>query len=166
MKNIGLITSGGDCGGLNAVVKGAAQMATRKDCSAYVIPNGYAGLYNLVEMDALVELTPSRVDSFSISLAGSEAGHSRVKISKIKDPNKYRRIKDGLAKFQIHGLVISGGDDTGSVVADLDAQGIRCVHAPKTMDLENHRPYPQPDHGRGSIWPLCRAYGVSRRGSR
>lgn len=136
MKNIGLITSGGDCGGLNAVVKGAAQMATRKGCSAYVIPNGYAGLYNLVDMDTLVELTPSRVDSFSIGLAGSEAGHSRVKVSKIKDPNKYQRIKDGLAKFQIHGLVISGGDDTGSVVADLDAQGIRCVHAPKTMDLD------------------------------
>ena len=136
MKNIGLITSGGDCGGLNAVVKGAAQMATRKGCSAYVIPNGYAGLYNLLDMASLVELTPSRVDSFSIGLAGSEAGHSRVKISKIKDPNKYQRIKDGLAKFQIHGLVISGGDDTGSVVADLDAQGIRCVHAPKTMDLD------------------------------
>ena len=136
MKNIGLITSGGDCGGLNAVVKGAAQMATRRGVSAYVIPNGYAGLYNLVNMDTLVELTPSRVDSFSIGLAGSEAGHSRVKISKIKDPNKYQRIKDGLARFHIHGLVISGGDDTGSVVADLDAQGIRCVHTPKTMDLD------------------------------
>ena len=136
MKKIGLITSGGDCGGLNAVVKGAAQMATRKGASAYVIPNGYAGLYNLIDMDNLVEMTPSRVDTFSIGLAGSEAGHSRVKIAKINDPNKYQRIKDGLAKFQIDGLIISGGDDTGSVVADLDAQGIKCVHAPKTMDLD------------------------------
>jgi len=136
MKNIGIITSGGDCGGLNAVVKGASQMANRKGVAAYVIPNGYAGLYNLVDTDSLVELTPSRVDSFSIGLAGSEAGHSRVKIAKIKDPNKYQRIKDGLAKFQIDGLVISGGDDTGAVVADLDAQGIQCVHTPKTMDLD------------------------------
>ena len=32
--------------------------------------------------------------------------------------------------------MISGGDDTGSVVVDLVAQGIRCVHAPKTMDLD------------------------------
>lgn len=136
MKNIGIITSGGDCGGLNAVVKGAAQMATRKGIGTYAIPNGYAGLYNLVNMDSLVEMTPSRVDSFSIGLAGSEAGHSRVKIAKIKDDNKYERIKQGLAKFQIDGLVISGGDDTGSVVADLDAQGIKAVHAPKTMDLD------------------------------
>ncbi|RKX22027.1 MAG: 6-phosphofructokinase, partial [Candidatus Zixiibacteriota bacterium] len=136
MKKIALITSGGDCGGLNAVVKGAAQMATRKDITPYVIPNGYAGLYNLINMDELVELSPSRVDSFSIGLAGSEAGHSRVKISKIKDRNKYKRIKDGLAKFGIDGLVISGGDDTGSVVADLAARRIQCVHAPKTMDLD------------------------------
>lgn len=136
MKNIGIITSGGDCGGLNAVVKGAAQMATRKDAKAFAIPNGYAGLYNLIEMENLVELTPSRVDSVAIGLAGSEAGHSRVKISKIKDPNKYDRIKDGLAKFDIGGLVISGGDDTGAVVLDLNSRGIKCVHCPKTMDLD------------------------------
>jgi 6-phosphofructokinase 1 len=136
IKKIGLITSGGDCGGLNAVVKGTAQMATRKGVSTYAIPNGYAGLYNLVEMDRLVELTPSRVDSFSISLAGSEAGHSRVKIKKIKDKNKYQRINEGLNKFGIDALVISGGDDTGAVMLDLRDQGIKCVHAPKTMDLD------------------------------
>ncbi|MBD3403243.1 6-phosphofructokinase [candidate division GN15 bacterium] len=136
MKRIGLITSGGDCGGLNGVVKGAAQMANRKDVQAVAIPNGYAGLYNLVDMDDLVELNPSRVDTFSIGLAGSEAGHSRVKISKIDNPDKYNRIKAGLAKFEIGGLVISGGDDTGSVIVDLDKNGIQCVHAPKTMDLD------------------------------
>ncbi len=136
MRHIGIITSGGDCGGLNAVVKGAAQMATRKGLSAYAIPNGYAGLYNMVDMDYLVELTPSRLDTFSIGQAGSEAGHSRVKIAKIKDDQKYERIKAGLAKFQIDGLVISGGDDTGAVVADLSERGIHCVHAPKTMDLD------------------------------
>jgi len=136
IKRIGIITSGGDCGGLNAVVKGAAQMATRKGLTAVAIPNGYAGLYNLVNMEALVELTPSRVDTFSIGLAGSEAGHSRVKISKIKDEHKYERIKQGLAKFGIGGLIISGGDDTGSVVVDLFEQGIPCVHVPKTMDLD------------------------------
>ena len=136
MKKIGIITSGGDCGGLNGVVKGASQMATRKGVSTVIIPNGYAGLYNLMDMDRLAELSPGRLDTFSIGLAGSEAGHSRVKISKIKDEHKYDRIKDGLARWGIDGLVISGGDDTGSVVADLASRGIPCVHAPKTMDLD------------------------------
>lgn len=138
MKRIGIITSGGDCGGLNAVVKGAALMAHKLGITAYVIPNGYAGLYNLVEFseDELVALKPERADFIDASLAGSEAGHSRVKIKKIDDPNKYERIKEGLKKFQIDGLVISGGDDTGSVMVDLTEHGINCVHAPKTMDLD------------------------------
>ncbi|MDP8266737.1 MAG: 6-phosphofructokinase [Candidatus Aceula meridiana] len=136
MKNIGIITSGGDCGGLNAVVKGVAQMAHKQGVSCYVIPNGYAGLYNLVEFDSLVELTPERIDNVNSSLAGSEAGHSRVKVKKINDEKKYDRIKEGLKKFNIDGLVISGGDDTGSVIVDLSEHGIKCVHAPKTMDLD------------------------------
>ncbi|MCA9408849.1 MAG: 6-phosphofructokinase [Candidatus Omnitrophica bacterium] len=136
MNKIGIITSGGDCGGLNAVVKGAAQMGHKLGISSYIIPNGYAGLYNLLEFDSLVELTPERVDFVNSNLAGSEAGHSRVKIKKIENPKKYDRIKEGLSKFNIDGLVISGGDDTGSVMVDLSNQGIKCVHAPKTMDLD------------------------------
>ncbi|MFH1702742.1 MAG: 6-phosphofructokinase [Nitrospirota bacterium] len=136
MKKIGIITSGGDCGGLNAVIKGIARKAYSLGIEANVIPNGYAGLYNLVEMDSLVSLTPERISRIQASIAGSEAGHSRVKIGKIQDPGKYERIKNGLGKFKIDGLIISGGDDTGSVVVDLLAQGIPCVHVPKTMDLD------------------------------
>lgn len=136
IKRIGVITSGGDCGGLNAVIKGIAREAYSFGIESVVIPNGYAGLYNLVELDQVVSLNADRVSRIEASLAGSEAGHSRVKISKIADPNKYERIKDGLKKFKIDGLVISGGDDTGSVVVDLISQGIPCVHVPKTMDLD------------------------------
>lgn len=136
IKRIGLITSGGDCGGLNAVIKGAAQMAFSMGIDMKVIPNGYASLYNLVDIKELITLTPERLDDFSSDIAGSEAGHSRVKISKIKDPAKFERIKKGLAKHGIDALIISGGDDTGSVMVDLSEQGIRCIHAPKTMDLD------------------------------
>lgn len=136
MKKIGIITSGGDCGGLNAVVKGAASMANSLGIKCYVVPNGYAGLYNLIEFDSLVELTLDRLASVNANAAGSEAGHSRVKIKTIKDPNKYDRIKEGMKKFGLDGLVISGGDDSGSVMVDLSENGIQCIHAPKTMDLD------------------------------
>ncbi len=136
IKRIGVITSGGDCGGLNAVIKGIAREAFSKGIESVVIPNGYAGLYNLIDMEKVVLLNAERVSKIEASLAGSEAGHSRVKISKIKDDRKYDRIKDGLKKFGIDALVISGGDDTGSVVVDLSGQGIPCVHVPKTMDLD------------------------------
>jgi 6-phosphofructokinase 1 len=136
IMKIGVITSGGDCGGLNAVIKGVAREAFALGIESVVIPHGYAGLYNLLKLDKVVYLNAARVSKIDASLAGSEAGHSRVKISKIADPNKYERIKDGLKKFGIDALVISGGDDTGSVVVDLSSQGIACVHVPKTMDLD------------------------------
>lgn len=136
IKNIGIITAGGDCGGLNAVVRGAAKIALASGIGAYIIPNGYAGLYNLVDMERLTRLDEERVDHVNSAFAGSEAGHSRVKIAKIANPDKYKRILVGLKKFDIGGLVISGGDDTGSVLVDLAENGIPCVHAPKTMDLD------------------------------
>lgn len=136
MKNIGIITSGGDCGGLNGVIKGAALTALSKGMTAWIVPNGYAGLYNLVDIKGLTKLSHERIAQIDVFLAGSEAGNSRVKVSKIKDEKKYERIKAGLKKFALDGLVIAGGDDTGSVVADLSSKGIPCVHAPKTMDLD------------------------------
>ncbi len=136
IRRIGIITSGGDAGGLNAVIKGIAREAYAHGIESVVIPNGYAGLYNLVDLHDIVVLNAERVSRIEASLAGSEAGHSRVKLSKISDPETYQRIKDGLKKFGIDGLIISGGDDTGSVVVDLGSRGIPCVHAPKTMDLD------------------------------
>ena len=136
IKRIGIITSGGDCGGLNAVIKGSALAGHRHGIRSFVIPKGYAGLYNLVQLDHLVELTPKRLIDIQATVAGSDAGHSRVKLESLKDTEKYNRIRRGLARFGIDALVISGGDDTGSVVLDLANHGLRCVHAPKTMDLD------------------------------
>jgi 6-phosphofructokinase 1 len=137
-KRIGILTSGGDCGGLNAVLKGAAQMAIARGLEVFVIPFGYAGLYNLADTEKLVKLDVSRADAINSFLAGSEAGSSRVSIPKISDPDKYKRIRAGMEKFSIDGLIIAGGDDTGAVVLDLHEHGIACIHVPKTMDLDLH----------------------------
>lgn len=134
-KKLGVITSGGDCGGLNAVINGAARMAHHLNIEVCLIPNGYAGLYNLKNLEPLL-MDMTRADRIHSGVAGSEAGHSRVKISKIDDPHKYETIKEGLRFHGIDGLIIAGGDDTGSVVVDLYSKGIPCVHVPKTMDLD------------------------------
>lgn len=135
IKKLGIITSGGDCGGLNAVIMGATKMAHHLGIEICLIPNGYAGLYNLDTITPPV-LDNIAIDKIYSGVAGSEAGHSRVKISKIQNPEKYNIIKAGLKKHNIDGLVIAGGDDTGSVVVDLKNQGIPCIHVPKTMDLD------------------------------
>ncbi len=137
-KAIGIITSGGDCGGLNAVIKGAASMALAYGIDPYIIPNGYAGLYNLLDSGNIIKLDIRKLDEIPSLKAGSQAGNTRVKIAKIEDDKKYEKIINGLKKFNIAALVISGGDDTGSVVVDLNSNGIPCVHVPKTMDLDLH----------------------------
>lgn len=135
IKKIGIITSGGDCGGLNAVITGAARMANSLGIESCLIPNGYAGLYNLTKLNPVM-IDFSRADKIHSGVAGSEAGHSRVKISKIQDLEKYDKIISGLQAHNIDGLIIAGGDDTGSVVVDLINHGINCIHVPKTMDLD------------------------------
>lgn len=136
MRNIGLLTSGGDAPGLNAVLSGAASMAEARGARAWIIPNGYAGLYNLERLPKLVELDAARRDAIDCATAGSAAGHSRIKVAAIPDERRYERIVAGLRRFSIDGLVIAGGDDTGSVVIDLADRGISVVHAPKTIDLD------------------------------
>ncbi len=134
-KKLGVITSGGDCGGLNAVINGAARIAHHLKMEICLIPNGYAGLYNLRNLELPI-IDFHRADRIHSDAAGSEAGHSRVKIANIQDFKKYEKIHEGLDKHNIDGLIIAGGDDTGSVVVDLIKNGIPCVHAPKTMDLD------------------------------
>ena len=56
---------------------------TGSDAKLFVIPNGYAGLYNLIEFNSLIQLNEERAELFTSVLAGSEAGHSRVKIKKL-----------------------------------------------------------------------------------
>ena len=63
IDRIGILTGGGDCGGLNAVVRGAALSARRHGIGICVVPNGYAGLYNLEKFDRLVELSSPRLEA-------------------------------------------------------------------------------------------------------
>ncbi len=69
IKRIGIITSGGDCGGLNAVIKGVSREAYSLGIETVVIPNGYAGLYNLINLENVVFLNAERVSKIVASLA-------------------------------------------------------------------------------------------------
>ena len=73
IQKIGIITSGGDCGGLNAVVKGTSQMATQKKIQTYAIPNGYAGLYNLLDTESCLLYTSPSPRDLSTSRMPSSA---------------------------------------------------------------------------------------------
>ena len=77
VKKIGILTSGGDCGGLNAVIKGAGLTALSKGVEAYLITNGYAGLYNLVDFDHLVKLEQGKPGINILPLVG----HGTIRVA-------------------------------------------------------------------------------------
>ncbi len=84
-------------------------MAISYGIDAYVIPNGYADLYNLYESGNIIKMDTDKLERISSLEAGSQAGNTRVKIAKIEDSNKYGKISKGLEKHNIGALVISGG---------------------------------------------------------
>jgi len=117
VKKIGILTGGGDCGGLNGVIKEAALMAVHQGLKSYLIPNGYAGLYNLLDFGTIPELPEHRIDQIDANLAGSDAGHSRVKVNSIRNP-------DLMIPFNPH-IKYYEGDKRGYFVATVTPKQMR-----------------------------------------
>ncbi|MCK9351927.1 MAG: 6-phosphofructokinase [Candidatus Paceibacterota bacterium] len=138
IRRIALITSGGDCGGLNAFLYAAIMTCLNQGIEPIVIPSGNVGMYNLIDYktDEIVPADIAFAESIDITRAGSEAGNTRVKIHKIDHPNAWERVHKGLEKHSIDALIVCGGDGSGREVLRYVDHSIRCVHAPKTMDLD------------------------------
>ena len=138
IKRIGLITSGGDCGGLNAFLRGAAMTALHRGLEVVFIPNGNVGMYNLVDFKPS-ELKPvdyDFVDNIDIGKSGSVAGNTRIKIKHIDEPHAWERVHEGMEKHKLDAIIICGGDGSGREACRYYNNGVKVVHAPKTMDLD------------------------------
>jgi len=138
IRRVGIITSGGDCGGLNAFLYGAIMTALGCGIEPIVIPSGNVGMYNLVDYD-VSEIQPATfafAESIDITRAGSKAGNTRVKTHKIDDPKAWDRVLAGIKKHRLDAFVICGGDGSGRESLRYIEHGLHVVHAPKTMDLD------------------------------
>ena len=103
-----IITSGGDCGGLNTLSRALLEAYAHGGGNRNSNPrNSYAGLYNLVDLENVVVLNAEKAKYIEASLAGSEAGHSRVKDREDEELILYDRIKAGLKKFKMNALIIN-----------------------------------------------------------
>jgi len=126
--NIGILTGGGDCPGLNAAIRGV----TRRSIDHYNynvvgIKNGWDGLVK-GEAEPLTLLSISGI----LPKGGTILGTSRKNpIKKEEDLNK---VKENIKKFDTDVLVAIGGDDTLGVADKLCEMGIQCVGMPKTID--------------------------------
>lgn len=137
MKRVGILTSGGDCQGLNAAIRGVAKGLYERfgtDVEIYGINHGYKGLifgdYKLMKPGDF---------SGILTLGGTILGTSRqpFKMMRVIDEtnvDKVANMKANYKKMKLDALVILGGNGTQKTANLLRSEGLNVIHLPKTID--------------------------------
>ncbi|MGA7402891.1 MAG: 6-phosphofructokinase [Candidatus Sulfotelmatobacter sp.] len=125
---IGMLTGGGDCPGLNAVIRAVVRKGIFTYGDAFVgFLEGWRGLVDdksmVLDLEAVGGILPR---------GGTILRTSRTNPSKRADG--LDRCMATLEKHKIEGLVAIGGDDTLSVAQKLHERGVKVVGVPKTID--------------------------------
>lgn len=138
IHTIGVLTGGGDCPGLNAVIRGVVRTALGKGMTVKGIQNGFQGLVE----DMVVTMRDKDVAGI-LPRGGTILGttnrdnpfHYRVEENgKYVFRNMSDRILENLRNNGIQALVLIGGDGTHAVALELEKLGIKVVGVPKTID--------------------------------
>ncbi|RST19456.1 ATP-dependent 6-phosphofructokinase [Streptomyces sp. WAC05374] len=126
---VGVLTGGGDCPGLNAVIRAIVRKGVQEYGHVFTgFRDGWRGPLE----DDTVRLDIPAVRGI-LPRGGTILGSSRT--NPLTAPDGVRRIKDTLAKHDVEALITIGGEDTLGVAARLSgAYGIPCVGVPKTID--------------------------------
>jgi len=126
-KTVGILTGGGDCPGLNAVIRAVVRRA---------LPLGYEVIGIMEGWRGALENNMERLDLQKVSgilpRGGTILRTSRT--NPLKRPDGLTRIKDNLHVNGIDFLVAIGGDDTQRVADKLFHDGFPVVGVPKTID--------------------------------
>jgi 6-phosphofructokinase 1 len=125
---VALLTGGGDCPGLNAVIYAAVRKGINTYGDEFIgFENGWKGV---LEND-FIPLTLEKIDG--IQLQGGTILHSsRTNVKKI--PGGIEKVQEVLKLNKIDALIALGGDDTQSVTLYLSENGVPSVGVPKTID--------------------------------
>ncbi|HZT83740.1 MAG TPA: 6-phosphofructokinase, partial [Gemmataceae bacterium] len=125
---VGLLTGGGDCPGLNAVIRAVVRKVVNAGGSCVGLYEGWRGLLNA---DAK-PLSVLETDGI-IARGGTILGSSRT--NPYKNPEHVTRCVENFRRLELTALVAIGGDDTLGVASKLHADhGLPMVGVPKTID--------------------------------
>ncbi|MDP2912931.1 MAG: ATP-dependent 6-phosphofructokinase [Candidatus Omnitrophota bacterium] len=129
MERIGVLTGGGDCPGLNAVIRAVVRRAFENNIKVVGIKNGWNGL-------VVGDTMGLDLNSVSDILArgGTILGTSRTNPYKNKDDAA--KVIDNYRKMKLDAFIAIGGEDTLGVANKLhkENKGINVVGVPKTID--------------------------------
>ncbi|WP_186777151.1 6-phosphofructokinase [Streptomyces salinarius] len=126
---VGVLTGGGDCPGLNAVIRAVVRKGVQE--YGYDFTGFRDGWRGPLEGDT-VPLDIPAVRGI-LPRGGTVLGSSRT--NPLQQRDGIRRIKDNLAALGVEALITIGGEDTLGVATRLaDEYGVPCVGVPKTID--------------------------------
>ncbi|HDP76837.1 MAG TPA: ATP-dependent 6-phosphofructokinase [Mesotoga infera] len=123
---IGILTGGGDCPGLNAVIRGIVKSAP-ESVEIIGLMHGWKGLV----VGESMKLTDNDVEGIHI-LGGTILGTSRTNPFKSEDMRV--KMEENIEKLGLDAIIGIGGDDTLSVAAKLSSMGYKAIGVPKTID--------------------------------
>jgi len=125
---VGVLTGGGDCPGLNAVIRAVVRRGVQEFGLEFVgFRDGWRGPLEADTMPLDVQAVRG-----ILPRGGTILGSSRT--NPLKDPSGVKRIKDNLAGLGVDALIAIGGEDTLGAAGRLHEEGIRVVGVPKTID--------------------------------
>lgn len=128
MAKIGILTGGGDCPGLNPVIRAVVRKGLNEGYEIVGIKNGWKGL---IEND-VINLNLGSVSGI-LPKGGTILGTSRT--NPYKQEGDLQKLKDNYKKIGLDALIVVGGEDTLGVAAKLIKDGITSiVGVPKTID--------------------------------
>ena len=127
VRQLGLLTGGGDCPGLNPVIRAVTRRAIQADLKIFGIHNGWKGL---IEGDT-VPLTLQSVSGI-LPKGGTILGTSRT--NPYKNPEDLARLHQTIKRLGLDALIAVGGEDTLGVATKLSKEGVQLVGIPKTID--------------------------------
>ena len=132
---IGVLTGGGDCPGLNGVIRAVVRKGVKEYGYDFVgFRDGWKGPLEGLTMELNLATTRGILPK-----GGTILGSSRTNPFKIE--NGVERIKENLAKMGIDALIAIGGEDTLGVATKLDSLGVKVVGVPKTIDNDLNNTY-------------------------
>ena len=140
IKKIGVLTGGGDCSGLNAVVRAVVLTAINKyGCEVVGFKKGYAGLYANDSMELTVENCKDILDWGGTILKNSNKDNLfnyayRDENGKIQHKDVSDVAVQNLKDNGIDALVVIGGDGTLTSARDFARKGVKVIGVPKTID--------------------------------
>lgn len=138
-RRFAVLTGGGDCPGLNAVIRAVVKTFLQNDCEVYGVINGFNGLVNdnlkLMDYAAVSGILPRGGTILGTTNRDNPFKFAVEENGELVYKDMREKVLENLQKYDIEALVVIGGDGSLNIGAQLAREcGVKVVGVPKTID--------------------------------